>query len=82
MNRGLHEAVHDLLREVSQAVILPRYRKLAEHEITRLISLVKAIADRLEVERAADPELNELERDVAPEAVLQELAEDEGEEKE
>ena len=55
---------------------------LAEHEITRLISLVKAIADRLEVERADDPELNELERDVAPEAVRQELAEDEGEEKE
>ena len=47
---------------------------LAEHEITRLISLAKAIADRLGVEEAADPELDELERDVAPEAVLQELA--------
>ena len=47
---------------------------LAEHEITRLISLAKAIADKLGVEEAADPELDELERDVAPEAVLQELA--------
>ena len=51
---------------------------LAEHEITRLISLAKAIADRLGVEEAADPELDELERDVAPEAVLQELAGEDG----
>ena len=51
---------------------------LAEHEITRLISLAKAIADKLGVEEAADPELDELERDVAPEAVLQELAGQDG----
>lgn len=47
---------------------------LAEHEVTRLLALTQAIAAKLEVEAAADPELEELERDVAPEAVLDELA--------
>src|SRR6185437_6624423 len=45
---------------------------LAEHEITRLISLVKAIAQEMGVEEGEDPELSELEREVAPEAVLEE----------
>lgn len=49
---------------------------LAEHEITRLISLMKAIAAKVGVDEAADPELDELERDVAPEVVLQELVDD------
>jgi uncharacterized membrane protein len=52
---------------------------LAEHEITRLISLVKAIAKEMGVEEGEDPELSELEREVSPEAVLKELVEDEGE---
>jgi uncharacterized membrane protein len=43
---------------------------LAEHEITRLIRLVKAIGDRLGVEEAQSPDLQTLERDVKPEAVL------------
>jgi uncharacterized membrane protein len=46
---------------------------LAEHEVTRLISLVSQIAKRLEIGEAATPELDELERDVAPEAVLDSL---------
>ncbi|WP_075217826.1 DUF1003 domain-containing protein [Mongoliimonas terrestris] len=51
---------------------------LAEHEITQLIGLTRAIADRLGVEAAGDPALDELERNVAPEKVLDELAEREG----
>lgn len=43
---------------------------LAEHEVTRLITMVSAIADRLGVETEADHELPELERNVAPCAVL------------
>ena len=43
---------------------------LAEHEITRLITLVKAIAEKLEVEASRDPQLNDLQQDVAPERVL------------
>jgi uncharacterized membrane protein len=43
---------------------------LAEHEVTRLITLVQAIADRMGVEQARDPELSELAQDVAPERVL------------
>ena len=50
---------------------------LAEHEVTRLLGLVSAVADKLDVEGAGDPELDELKRDVAPEAVLDELADEE-----
>ena len=41
---------------------------LSEHEITRLVEMVAAIADRLEVPRSG--EVEELKRNVAPEAVL------------
>ena len=46
---------------------------LAEHEVTRLISLVTAMADRMGIEEARNPELAELARDVAPERVLDEI---------
>lgn len=50
---------------------------LSEHEITRLLSLTIAIADRLGIKEAKDPSLQELERHVAPEKVLDKLADDE-----
>lgn len=43
---------------------------LAEHEITRLVSLVTQIAERMGIDAARDPELDELAQDVAPERVL------------
>jgi uncharacterized membrane protein len=43
---------------------------LTEHEVTRLITLISAIAEKLGVPEAKDPSLKELERDVAAEAVL------------
>ena len=43
---------------------------LAEHEVTRLIALVAAIAAKLEVRAEGEEELEELKRDVAPETVL------------
>jgi uncharacterized membrane protein len=46
---------------------------LAEHEVTRLVTLVSGIADRMGVKTQADGELDEITRDVAPEAVLDEL---------
>ena len=46
---------------------------LAEHEVTRLISLVTAMAQKMGVEGAGDPELAELAQDVAPERVLDEM---------
>jgi len=46
---------------------------LAEHEVTRLVTLVSGIADRVGVETEADADLEEITRDVAPEAVLDEL---------
>ena len=45
---------------------------LAEHEVTRLISLVHALAAKQGVDLGAS-ELEELERDVAPEAVEREI---------
>jgi uncharacterized membrane protein len=46
---------------------------LAEHEVTRLVTLVSGIADRLGVETEADAEVEEIAQDVAPEAVLDEI---------
>ena len=46
---------------------------LAEHEVTKLATLVSGIADRLGVKTVADTELHEIEQDVAPEAVLDEI---------
>ena len=43
---------------------------LNEHETTRLIEMVEAIARRLDVPIEASEELTELKKDVAPEAVL------------
>jgi uncharacterized membrane protein len=44
---------------------------LAEHEITRLITLVSAMAERMGIDQARDPELSELSRDVRPEKVME-----------
>jgi uncharacterized membrane protein len=46
---------------------------LTEHELTKLSELVVAIAERLDIQANADPELQEVQQDVAPEAVLDEI---------
>jgi uncharacterized membrane protein len=46
---------------------------LTEHELTRLLGLVSAVAEQLKVRTEADHELEELKQDVAPEAVLDKL---------
>lgn len=43
---------------------------LAEHEVTRLIAMVAAIADRLGIGDAKPEDLDDLKRDVAPERVM------------
>lgn len=48
---------------------------LTEHEVTRVLTLVDAIADHLGLEVGNDPEIEELKKDVAPEHVLMELDE-------
>ncbi|WP_420130403.1 DUF1003 domain-containing protein [Longimicrobium sp.] len=48
---------------------------LAEHEISRMLSLVQQVAERMGIEDALDPELDELARDVHPEAVLDTIEE-------
>lgn len=44
---------------------------LSEHEITHLITLVKAIAKKMDIEDANHPELEELAQDIRPENVMQ-----------
>jgi uncharacterized membrane protein len=46
---------------------------LAEHEITRLIKLVTAMADQMGIQESQDPELHELAQDVLPEKVMDEM---------
>src|SRR5215210_5310961 len=46
---------------------------LSEHEITKLVTVVAAIANRLDVKTEVDEELDEITQDVAPEAVLDEI---------
>lgn len=48
---------------------------LAEHEITRLITLTQAIAERMGIEESHDPELSELAKDIRPERVLDKIEE-------
>lgn len=43
---------------------------LTEHEVTKIAAMVRAIAERLDVPEANDAAVREIERDIAPEAVL------------
>ena len=43
---------------------------LAEHEITRLITLVTSIAKKMDIDNAHHPELDELAQDIHPEKVM------------
>jgi uncharacterized membrane protein len=43
---------------------------LAEHEVTKLTAMVAAIAEKLGVHSEVDQEVEEIKRDIAPEAVL------------
>jgi uncharacterized membrane protein len=46
---------------------------LSEHEVTKLVTMVAAIAEKMGVESDADGEVDELKQDVAPEAVLDQI---------
>jgi uncharacterized membrane protein len=48
---------------------------LAEHEITRLVTLVSAMAKKMDIPDAYNSELTELSQDVHPEKVLDTIAE-------
>jgi uncharacterized membrane protein len=49
---------------------------LAEHEVTKLVTMVSAIADYLNINTNVESEVEELKQDVAPEAVLDEIEEE------
>ena len=46
---------------------------LVEHEVTKLVTMVSAIAGRLDIETEADHEIEELKQDLAPDIVLNEI---------
>ena len=46
---------------------------LAEHEVTKLVTLVSAMAKQMGVKTGVEHEVDELKRDVAPEAVLDKI---------
>lgn len=46
---------------------------LTEYEVTRVLTLVDAIAKKLDIDLCDEEELTDLQKDVAPEAVLSEL---------
>jgi uncharacterized membrane protein len=48
---------------------------LTEHELTKVASLLRQVADRLDVEPEAQGEFEEIARDIAPERVLDEIEE-------
>jgi uncharacterized membrane protein len=48
---------------------------LAEHEVTRLISMVSTIAERVGAEESKSPDLPELQKDVVPERILDRIEE-------
>jgi uncharacterized membrane protein len=52
---------------------------LSEHEITRLIKMVKEIGEQMNIGAAKAPELSELQEDVKPEKVLDTLERQEAE---
>lgn len=52
---------------------------LAEHEVTRLIVMVQAMAKRMEIREANAPELEQLGQDVSPEQVLESINKNERE---
>jgi uncharacterized membrane protein len=43
---------------------------LTEHEVTRMIALVRAIAQKMDIKDADHPEIDELSKDVHPEKVM------------
>lgn len=52
---AFHQAVHDLLREVSQKAILPHYQSLAAHQVTaKAADDVVTVADNLAEEMLAE----------------------------
>lgn len=46
---------------------------LTEYEITRVLTIVDAIADHLKLKEGKNKELSELEKDVSPQMILQEM---------
>ena len=58
-----------------QAALDLQINLLAEHELTKLVGMVEAITKHFNIEAGAQDEIKEIEKDVAPEAVLDAIEE-------
>ncbi len=65
MSQNRMQAVADRRADLDLHVSL-----LAEHEVTKIAAMVAAIAEKLGVQTEVDEEVDEIKRDIAPEAVL------------
>ncbi len=70
MNQNRMSATADERAELDLQISL-----LAEHEITRVVTMLSAVCKRMGVEQPEPQELADLQRDVAPEKVLDRLDE-------
>ena len=80
---GRAEKIEEITRQNRAAIAANRRAELdlqvnllSEHEVTRLLALTAAIAEKLGVAEARDPSLPELTEHVAPEKVLDRIEED------
>lgn len=51
---------------------------LTRHAVTRILTLIRAVAEKMRVEESKNPELNELANDVRPEKVLNHIEQNSG----
>lgn len=68
INQNLMSAAADKRAELDLQISL-----LTEHEVTRMLHLVSAVADRLKVRSSVDEEIEELKQDVEAGAVLDKI---------
>ena len=56
-----------------RAILDLQVNLLAEHEVTKLIRMISAMAEHMNIETESGPEIEELKSDIAPEVVLDEI---------
>lgn len=73
LSRKLHRDVEMATTADKRANLDLQTSLLAEHELTKLTATVVAIAERLDIRANDDPEIQEVKKDVALEALLDEI---------
>src|SRR3546814_3776309 len=77
MTQNRMSAVADKRADLDLHIVL-----LTEHELTRLADLLMRIAERLDIPAETEPSLNETRTDISPDAVLDEIERQRGDDAE